>query len=273
MAGTPHPIDPRYTARALGFAGVTDNAMDAVSARDHEQEVAAAAAIAMIHLSRMAEELVMWSSSEFALVRLGEDYATGSSIMPQKRNPDAAELVRGKSARVIGDLQTLLTLVKAQPMSYNRDLQEDREALFDAVETTLASLSITAGMWRTLDVRRDRFEAELEGDFSLATELADLLVERGVPFREAHEAVGGLVHWCEEHGGNLNAVTPEVARRFHPRLPEDLSPWLSPRAAAERRTSHGGTASVEVARQVAELRRVIAGSGAKSPLPPFGKGG
>jgi argininosuccinate lyase len=226
-----------------------------VSARDHEQEVAAACAIAVTHLSRMAEELVVWSSSEFAFVRLGEGYATGSSIMPQKRNPDAAELVRGKAARVYGDLVALLTLVKAQPMSYNRDLQEDREALFDAVLTTLAAARITAGIWRTLEVSGDRFEGELEGDFSLATELADLLVERGVAFREAHEVVGRLVRWCEERGGDLGLVTAEVAKEHHPSFPDDLAPWLDPRAAAERRTSLGGTASAEVERQVAELRR------------------
>ncbi len=255
MAGTPHPIDRRRTAELLGFAGVALNAMDAVAARDHEQEVVAACAITMTHLSRMAEELVIFSTSEFDLVRLGEGYATGSSIMPQKRNPDAAELVRGKVARVHGDLVALLTLLKAQPMAYNRDLQEDREALFDAVETTMASLRITAGMWRTLEVRRDRYERELQGDFSLATELADLLVERGVPFREAHEVVGRIVRWCEERGENLSAVTPEVAKGFHPELPEDLTPWLDPRAAAERRTSLGGTAPSEVKRQVEALRR------------------
>ncbi|MEE8522488.1 MAG: argininosuccinate lyase [Thermoanaerobaculia bacterium] len=257
MAGTPHPIDRARTAELLGFGGVADNAMDAVAARDHEQEVAAACAICAGHLSRMAEELVLWSSAEWDLVRLSEAYTTGSSIMPQKRNPDAAELVRGKSARVIGDLMTLLALTRALPLSYNRDLQEGREPLFDAVLTTLDAVRITAGMWRTLDVRRDRFEAELKGDFSLATELADALVERGVPFREAHEAVGKMVRWCEERGGDLSALTPEAAREFHPRMPEDLAPWLDPRAAAERRTSRGGTAWREVVRQVEELRRTL----------------
>ena len=259
MAGTPHPIDRHRTAELLGFEGAMENAMDAVSTRDHQQEVTSACAIAMTHLSRMCEELVVWSSSEFALVRLGEDYATGSSIMPQKRNPDAAELVRGKSARVIGDLTTLMALVKAQPMAYNRDLQEDREALFDAVNTTLASVRITAGMWRTLEVNQGRFESELDADFSLATELADLLAERGVAFREAHEVVGRMVRWCEERGVKLDAITPEVAQEFHPRLPEDLSPWLVARAAAERRTSFGGTASVEVQRQVAKIREILEG--------------
>ena len=208
----------------------------------------------MTHLSRMAEELVLWSSVEFRFVRLGDDYATGSSIMPQKRNPDAAELVRGKSARVCGDLHALLSLVRALPLAYNRDLQEDREPLFDAVETTLASVRITAGMWRTLTVARERFEADLAGDFSLATELADLLAERGVAFREAHEVVGRIVRWCEEQGSGLEALTPAVAQRFHARFPPDLGPWLDPRAAAERRTSAGGTAWSEVEKQMRALR-------------------
>ncbi len=258
MAGTTHPIDRASTARHLGFAGIADNAMDAVAARDHEQEVAAACAICVTHLSRMAEELVLWSASEFAFVRLGEDYATGSSIMPQKRNPDAAELVRGKSARVYGDLTALLSLVKALPLAYNRDLQEDREPLFDAVDTTAESVRITAGMWRTLTVAGERFEEALQGDFSLATELADFLAERGVPFREAHEVVGRIIRWCEEQGTGLEALTPEAARRFHPSFPGDLGPWLDPRAAAERRTSFGGTAWREVERQVSTLRQGLA---------------
>jgi len=254
MAGTPHPIDRRLAAELLGFAGVVENAMDAVAARDHEQEVVAACAIAMVHLSRMAEELVLWSSAEFRFVALGEEYVTGSSIMPQKRNPDAAELVRGKSARVLGDLQTLLVLAKGLPMAYNRDLQEDREPLFDAVETTLASLSITAGMWRTLTFRADRFESELAADPSLATELADFLVGEGIPFREAHGIVGRLVRHSEERGIALSALAPEERAAFHKALGKDLSDWLDPRQAAERRTSLGGTAWSEIERQVTLLR-------------------
>lgn len=254
MAGTPHPIDRRRTAEMLGFGGVVENAMDAVAARDHMQEVVSACAITMTHISRMAEELVVFSASEFNLWRLGEDYATGSSIMPQKRNPDAGELLRGKPARVYGDVIALLTLVKGLPMAYNRDLQEDREALFDAVETTIESLNIAAGVYRTLEVRQDRYVEELRGDFSLATELADLLVDRGVAFREAHEVVGALVRWCEERDVNLSAITPEVAREHCAAFPDDLSPWLDPVAAAERRTSQGGTAWSEVERQVALIR-------------------
>ena len=254
MAGTPHPIDREMTADLLGFSGPVQNAMDAVAARDHLCEAASICAIAMSHLSRMAEELVLWSTAEFALIRIGESWTTGSSIMPQKRNPDAAELVRGKTGRVFGDLQALLTMVKGLPLAYNRDLQEDRRALFDALETTTACVRVTAGMWREMSVRRDRYESALKGDFLLATELADFLVTRGVPFREAHHVSGRIVAHCEERGGNFSMLDAEALSSFHPALDATALTWLDPREAAERRTSLGGTASVEVARQVALLR-------------------
>ena len=250
MAGTPHPIDRHLTAELLGFSGPTGNAMDSVAARDHLCEAASACAIAMTHMSRMAEELVLWSTSEFALVRIGEAFTTGSSIMPQKRNPDAAELVRGKAGRVLGDLQALLVMVKGLPLAYNRDLQEDRRALFDAVDTTRACARILAGQWRDLTVRRDRYETALQGDFLLATEIADYLVTRGVPFRDAHHVSGRIVAWCEDRGADFRALDAETVATFHPALDAGVLAWLDPRAAAERRTSHGGTASVEIARQV-----------------------
>jgi argininosuccinate lyase len=258
MAGTPHPIDRRRTAELLEFAAPVDNAMDAVAARDHVHEAVAACAIAMGHLSRMAAELVLWSSSEFRLVTVDEAHATGSSIMPNKRNPDGAELVRGKAGRVFGDLQALLTLTKGLPMAYNRDLQEDREPLLDAVTQTQACLRLVASMWAKLTVHRERFEAELVGDWSLATDLADLLVNRGVPFREAHEAVGRLIRWCEERGGGLEVADDGAAAEIHPLLPADLGPWLDPRISVERRASFGGTAPAEVARQVRVLRSWLA---------------
>jgi len=257
LAGTPHPIDRERTAELLGFAGVADNAMDAVAARDHLQEVVACCAIAMTHLSRMAEELVLWSSSEFGLIRMASAYATGSSIMPQKRNPDAAELVRGKVGRVHGDLMALLTMVKGLPLAYNRDLQEDKRALFDAIETTAASASITASMWQTLQVERHRYDDELRGDFLLATELADYLVAQDVPFRDAHRVSGGLVRWCEERGVGFDALTVDVLQQHHPAFEADALEWLDPVAAVERRRSFGGTAWCEVERQVAVLRRTL----------------
>ena len=257
MAGTPHPIDRRRSADLLGFSGIVENAMDAVAARDHLQEVAAACAIAAVNLSRMAEELVLWSTPEFGLVRMGEAYATGSSIMPQKRNPDAAELVRGKCGRVVGDLNALLVMVKGLPLAYNRDLQEDREALFDAVDTTTACASITAGMWATLTVNRERYTESLKGDFLLATEIADYLAGKGVPFREAHHVSGSLVKWCEDQGANFSALTPAVLREHHPELDEGVMAWLEPEAAVERRTSLGGTAWVEIERQIVLLRATL----------------
>ena len=208
----------------------------------------------MTHLSRMAEELVLWSTPEFGLVRMGEAWSTGSSIMPQKRNPDAAELVRGKTGRVYGDLAALLAMVKGLPLAYNRDLQEDREALFDAVHTTVASARVMAGMWRDLQVK-EVYAERLQGDFLLATELADYLVGKGLPFRDAHHVSGSLVKWCEDRGGNFSLLSLEVMREHSELFEEDVFSWLEPAAAAERRTSHGGTAWSEVERQVALLRR------------------
>jgi argininosuccinate lyase len=254
MAGTPHPISREYTASALGFSGVVENAMDAVATRDHLIEVVSAAANCMTTLSRMAEELVLWSTREFALVRLDDPWTTGSSIMPQKRNPDAAELVRGKAGRVYGALSALLTMSKGLPLAYNRDLQEDRQALFDAVNTTLASLSAMAGMWESLTVQRDRYKTELAGDFFLATELADWLVGRGLPFREAHRVSGKLVAWCEANNVDFRALTPEVLAAHHPLFNASALTWLDPEAAAERRASRGGTAWAEVEREVTLLR-------------------
>lgn len=257
MAGTPHPIDRHRTAELLGFSAPLDNAMDAVASRDHLIEATSACAIAMTHMSRMAEELVLWSTAEFALIRIGEAFTTGSSIMPQKRNPDAAELVRGKAGRVIGGLQSLLVMVKALPLAYNRDLQEDRRALFDAIDTTRACARILAGQWRDMTVRRDRYESALRGDFLLATELADFLVTKGLPFRDAHHISGRIVAWCEEQGVNFEALDLERLQSFHALFTAEALAWLTPRAAAERRTSFGGTAPGEIERQVQALRAWI----------------
>ncbi len=254
MAGTPHPINRQRSAELMGFAGVVENAMDAVAARDHLQEAASICAISVTHLSRMAEELVLWSTPEFKLVRMGEAYATGSSIMPQKRNPDAAELVRGKAGRVYGDLQALLTMVKGLPLAYNRDLQEDRHSLFDAMGTTIACVEMMQGMWATLSVYTERYTEVLKGDFLLATELADYLAAKGVPFRDAHHVSGSLVKWCEDRGGNFSLLTLEVLQEHHSAFQADAFEWLELEAAVERRVSHGGTAWSEVQRQVELLR-------------------
>ncbi len=254
MAGTPHPIDRLHSAGLMGFSGVVENAMDAVAARDHLVEAASTCAIVMAHLSRMAEELVVWSTPEFNRVRLSEAWSTGSSIMPQKRNPDAAELVRGKAGRVFAAVQSLLVLVKALPLAYNRDLQEDRPAIFDAVGTTRASVRVMAGCWAELTVLPG---PDLAGDFLLTTELADYLASKGVPFRQAHHVAGSLVKACEERGENLSSLTLEQLRAAHPAFDDDALSWLEPEAAAERRLSRGGTAWSEVQRQVGMLRRTL----------------
>ena len=258
MAGTGLAIDRERTAELLGFSAVVENALDAVAARDHLQEVTAACAIAMTHFSRMAAELVLWSSSEFRFVRLDEAHATGSSIMPQKRNPDAAELIRGKAARVYGDLVSLLGLVKGLPLSYNRDLQEDRQPLFDAIETTHACAEMLTSIWRTLDIDRGRFASELQGDESLATELADAMVEAGTPFRQAHQRVGAMVLEMEQAGKRLADVTAgDLQRHAIDISPERLSELLDPRQAVERRTSRGGTAWSEIERQLELLEKSV----------------
>ncbi|NKB86827.1 MAG: argininosuccinate lyase [Acidobacteria bacterium] len=255
MAGTGFPIDRDVSADLLGLGAPIDNAMDAVASRDHALEISATCAIACTHMSRIAEELVLWSTAEFALVRHGDSYSTGSSIMPQKRNADAAELVRGRAARVQGDLAALLSLLRGQPMAYNRDLQEDRRALFDAVRSTHDSARVLAGTIQELQFV-DRFEDELHGDFSLATEIADALAGAAVPFREAHGISARMVRWCEEHGCNLAGMPVEVTAEFHASLPDHMAELLDPRAATARRTSRGGTAQSEVDRQVAALRQL-----------------
>jgi argininosuccinate lyase len=250
MAGTPHPIDRLRTAELLCFEGVVENAMDAVSARDHLQEAAAACSILASHLSRLSSELILWSSKEFSRVRLSDDWSTGSSIMPQKRNPDAAELVRGKTGRVYGALMSLLTLTKGLPMAYNRDLQEDRHALFDALSTAMSSVGVMTGCISSLEILPG---PRLSGDPLLATELADYLASKGVPFRDAHHVVGRIVNHCEKKGIGLDLALEEF-QSFHPSFASDVFVWLDPEAAAERRISRGGTAWSEVVRQIGLLR-------------------
>ena len=256
LAGTPHPIDRMRTAELLGFDGVVENAMDGVSARDHVIEAAAACAILASTLSRMAEELVIWSTPEFSRIRLSDAWSTGSSIMPQKRNPDAPELVRGRTGRAYGGLMALLTMVKSTPMAYNRDFQEDRPALFSAVQSTLDSVAVMAGCWESLAVTAD---VKLDGDFLLATELADYLASKGVPFREAHHVTGRLVKLCEDRGHDLRGLDLDDLREACDAFEQDVFGWLQPEAAAERRTSRGGTAWSEVTRQAGLLRGLLAG--------------
>jgi len=254
MAGTPHPIDRQKTASLLKFDGVVENAMDAVSARDHLCEALSVSAILAMHLSRMAEELIIWSSREFRYIQLSDSWSTGSSIMPQKRNPDAAEIIRGKTGRVYGALMGMLTMMKGLPMAYNRDMQEDRPLLFDSIHTVLASTRVMAGCVSSLNVLSG---PDLVGDPLLATELADFLASKGVPFREAHRVVGQIVRSCEQQSQKLSDLSVSDLQSHHSAFDAEALAWLDPEAAAERRTSQGGTAWSEVLRQVDLLRNAM----------------
>jgi argininosuccinate lyase len=254
LAGAGFPLDRALVARRLGFARVSANSIDAVADRDVAAEFLAAAAIAAVHLSRLGEELVLWATEEFGFVELPDAFATGSSMMPQKKNPDVAELVRGKTGRVIGALVALLTTLKGLPLAYNRDLQEDKPALFDAADTLRQCLDILAAMLPRLRFRTARMAAAADG-LLLATDLADALVERGVPFRRAHEIVGRLVRHCLATGTALRDLDASVLRRHSPALTPDLVRRLTPRASVARRRVIGGTAPREVARQLARAGR------------------
>jgi argininosuccinate lyase len=253
LAGVTYSIDREYVAEQLGFDAVAANSIDAVSDRDFVVDVHSAAALTMVHLSRLAEEIVLWATAEFALVRLPDAFATGSSIMPQKKNPDVAELVRGKSARVVGNLMQSLVLLKAQPLSYNRDLQEDKQSLFDTVDTLLASLAVTATMLPALEFDVERARASAVDGFALATDLADYLAKRGVPFREAHGAVGALVARCEREQRTLADLTLEEFQAAHPAFEDDVLS-IDLEAALAARGSNGGTAPAAVAYERAEAR-------------------
>lgn len=246
LAGTPFPLDRRMTAHALGFARPTANSLDAVGDRDFAVELCAAAALAMVHLSRFAEELVIWSSQEFAFVELGDAFATGSSIMPQKKNPDIPELVRGKTGRVFGDLIALLTVLKGLPLAYNKDLQEDKEALFDAVDTLGDCIEATTRLLPSLTVRVDRMRAACDDGFVTATDVADHLAARGVPFREAHHVVGRLVAWCIAERRTLPSLSLDEFRRFSEAFGDDITAAVTVEASVAARTSEGGTAPARV---------------------------
>jgi len=255
LAGTPFPIDRERVARELGFEALCPNSLDAVSDRDFAIEFAAAASLVMVHLSRFAEELVLWSSPRFGFVTLADRFCTGSSIMPQKKNPDVPELVRGKSGRVVGHLMALIVLMKAQPLAYNKDNQEDKEPLFDTVDTLADTLAIVADLVAggiTVHPGRMR-EAAREG-FATATDLADHLVRRGVPFRDAHEAVARAVREAESRGIGLEELSLAELRRFAPAAGDDVAAALTLEGSVESRAHAGGTAPAQVRAAVAAAR-------------------
>jgi argininosuccinate lyase len=257
LAGTTFPVDRHFTATLLGFDGPAENSLDAVSDRDFAMEFLSAAAIIMIHLSRMSEELIIWSSAQFAFIEISDTYCTGSSIMPQKKNPDVAELTRGKSGRVIGNLVALLMIMKGQPLAYNRDNQEDKEPLFDSLDTATAAVRVFAGMIPQLTVKSEvMYQAARQG-FSTATDLADYLVRKNIPFRDAHEIVGKAVQAAEQTGHDLSDMSLDELRQFSADIENDVFDVLTLEGSVNARNHIGGTAPEQVLEAIGRMRKAI----------------
>lgn len=254
LAGTTLPIDRHETARLLGFIAPTENAMDSVSDRDYSIEFLSDASISMMHLSRWAEEFAWWNSSEFSYIAIDDSFCTGSSIMPQKKNPDMAELIRGKVGRVYGDLMQLLTVMKGTPMAYNKDFQEDKESLFDAVDTWKATLLIFAKMLEHTEFRMDQIQAQMGKGFLNATDVAEHFAKQGIPFREAHSIVGRMVKVCEGRGCQLEELTDAELSAIDSRISRAMLGDVSIAACVNARGSYGGTAPQEVRRQIEKER-------------------
>ncbi|EQC56034.1 argininosuccinate lyase [Lactococcus cremoris subsp. cremoris TIFN6] len=257
LAGTTFPIDRELTTNLLQFEKAYANSMDAVSDRDFILEFLSNSSLLMMHLSRLCEELLLWSSHEFNFVSLSDNYSTGSSIMPQKKNPDMAELIRGKSGRVYGNLMSLLTVMKGLPLTYNKDLQGDKEGMFDSADTILTSLSVMDGMLSTMTVNRVNMEKAIEQDFSNATELADYLAAKGLPFREAHELVGQLVLTCIKKGIYLQEVSLKDYQALSQLIEEDVYEILQSRTAVSRRNSLGGTGFESIKKQIEQAKKEL----------------
>ena len=255
LAGTTFPIDPHFVADLLGFSRVAANSLDAVSDRDFVAEFLACAALLMMHLSRLGEEIVLWASAEFGFVTLPDTLATGSSMMPQKKNPDVAELARGKAGRVYGALVGILTVLKGLPLSYNRDLQEDKEGLFDAVDTAQATVAVMTELVRGLRFHPDRMRAAAAGRYLNATDATDYLAVKGLPFREAHAVVGRLVGYCLRRGCPIEALPVDELKRFSPLFERDVYEHLTLEACVARRASPGGTAPAAVRRALRDAAR------------------
>jgi argininosuccinate lyase len=257
LAGTSFPIDREYVARQLGFGGISENSLDAVSDRDFILEFLSASAILMMHLSRLGEEMVLWSSQEFDFIELDDSFCTGSSIMPQKKNPDAAELIRGKTGRVYGNLINLFTVMKALPLAYNHDMQEDKEPLFDTVSTLESSLFLMSKMIETMQINKEQMEKGTKDDFSTATELADYLVKKGLSFREAHKLVGSMVIYCLENKKYLEDLTLTELNFFHKDFNEDILKILKVEPAVETKDSYGGTSLKRVEESIKSAKEIL----------------
>lgn len=258
LAGTTFALDRERTAQELGFARVYENSMDAVSDRDYLIESLSVLSLIAMHLSRLAEEIILWNSTEFGWIELDDAFATGSSIMPQKKNPDVAELTRGKAGRVFGHLQALLTTCKGLPLTYNKDMQEDKEGVFDAFDTVKMTLTLMAAMLASVGFRRERIAQALAGDYSAATDLADYLVTKGLPFRQAHEVVGKLVRSCSERQRAFTELAIEELQAFSPLFAADALTCVTPEAVVAARAVQGGTAPQRVREQLEKARATLA---------------
>ena len=258
LAGTTFPIDREFVARELDFGAIYGNSLDAVSDRDYIMEFLSAASILMVHLSRLSEEIILWCSREFSFVELDDAHCTGSSMMPQKKNPDVSELVRGKTGRVIGHLMAMLSTVKGLPLAYNKDLQEDKEGIFDAIDTVKFSLAVYAQLLRGMTVREDVMKKAVAEDFSNATDLADYLVKKGLPFRQAHAVAGRAVHMCIEQGKWLEDLTLDEFKALSPLFDADIKDAIRPESCVANRNSLGGTSYAQVGAQLDAAKKLLA---------------
>jgi len=254
LAGTTFPIDREYVAEQLNFPEITRNSLDSVSDRDFALEFIAASSILMMHLSRFSEEIILWSTSEFKFIDLSDAFCTGSSIMPQKKNPDVPELVRGKTGRVYGNLMALLTVMKALPLAYNKDMQEDKEPLFDTIDTVKGSLKIFADMIRELRLNTETMRKAAARGFSTATDVADYLVRKGIPFRDAHEVVGKAVRYCIEQDTDLSELSLEKWQEFSGAIDADIFDAITLEASVNARKAIGGTALERVQEEIARCK-------------------
>ncbi len=259
LAGTTLPTDRAYVAELLGFKAIAGNSIDAVSDRDFALEFLACASITIMHLSRLAEELVLWSTEEFKFIEISDTFTTGSSIMPQKKNPDVAELIRGKVGRVYGNMSALFTLMKGLPLSYNRDMQEDKPPVFDTVDTIKSCLSVLGEMLPEIKFNTERMYLTAGEGFSTATDIAEYLVKKGIPFREAHEITGKIVLYCTTKHQTLTSLKLKELKSFSPLIEKDIYPVLDPSESVKARSSYGGTSPSEVIRQIRHFRKILAG--------------
>lgn len=257
ISGTTLPIDRTYTAKALGFKAISGNSIDAVSDRDFAIEFLSCSSITMMHLSRLAEELILWSTEEFRFIEISDEFTTGSSIMPQKKNPDVAELIRGKTGRVYGNLISLLTIMKGLPLSYNRDLQEDKLPVFDTIDTLKACLEIMTEMLPGIKFRTERMRTSAGEAYSTATDIAEYLVKKDVPFREAHEITGKIVLYCIEKDITLQSLELEKLKAFSPVISKDIFSVLDPAESVKARSTYGGTSPSEVRRQIKRYKKIL----------------